>query len=103
MQGGVNPDDNLDVVWDDISSIYTDEHTRDRYHELKQSMIHPNGKKLPQLKGRGAQVKQLGPVLIKVFEKHMVADDVVQQLALRGLKCSVRIDEVLDANTFADG
>ena len=28
----------------------------------------------------------------------MVAEDAVQQLALRGLKCSVRIDEVLDAN-----
>lgn len=28
----------------------------------------------------------------------MVAEDAVHELALRGLKCSVRIDEVLDAN-----
>ena len=86
------------MVWSDIDFLYTEMHTRDRYHELKQSMIHPNGKTFPQLKGRGPQVKQLGPVLIKVFEKNMVAEDAVQQLALWGLKCSVRIDEVLDAN-----
>ena len=44
IQGGVDPDLNLDVVWDDISSFYADLKTRNRYHELKQSMIHPNGK-----------------------------------------------------------
>jgi hypothetical protein len=97
IEDGVNPDRNLRLLFEEIVAIYKHLKITDRYHTLKHSMIHPNGKKLPQLKGRGAQVKQMGPVLLLLFEKYMDKGNPCHVLVLRGLKHSVRIDELLDS------
>ena len=64
-----DPDANLATVWRDIEHFYEELNTECRYGLMRQAMF--TGKSQPKLKGKAAEVKDLGPVMVKVWQKHM--------------------------------
>ena len=62
-------EENLEVVWRDIESVYQVYNTENRYGHMRQTMFH--AKSQPKLKGKASEVRDLGPVMVSVFEKHM--------------------------------
>jgi len=81
------PDDveaNLAVLWRDIEQTYKDLGTDNRYGHMRQTMFH--AKSQPKLKGKAAEVRDLGPVMVKVWQKHMNPNLLIHQKILVVLK-----------------
>ena len=64
-----DPDANLATVWRDIEHFYDELNTECRYGLMRQTMF--TGMSQPKLKGKAAEGKDLGPVMVKVWQKHM--------------------------------
>ena len=62
-------DENLQEVWDDIQEGYEAIGTENRYGQMRRTMSHT--KSQLKLKGKAAEVKDLGPVMVRVWRKHM--------------------------------
>ena len=67
LQGTVQ--ENLEQVWQDIETKYTEMRTEYRYGRMRQTMFH--GKSQPKLQGKAVEVRDLGPVMVEVWKKHM--------------------------------
>jgi len=80
-------DENLTEVWLDIEQIYEDDDTENRYGHMRQTMFHT--KSQPKLQGKAGEVKDLGPVMVKVWEKHMNPNLLIHQKILLVLKGSL--------------
>ena len=63
------PDANLAVIWRDIEFFYDQLQSENRYGLMRQTMF--TGKSQPKLKGKAAEVKDLGAVMVLVWQKHM--------------------------------
>lgn len=98
INDGINPDANLQTLWQDIANLYKKFGAKDRSTTMRHTMALPQGAKLPHLKGKGGTIKQFGPVLEHIFLKYMQAGNVLHALTTRGLRMSVRIDEILAEN-----
>jgi hypothetical protein len=61
--------ENLEEVWKDIEAEYKVQNTANRYGRMRQTMFHQTSQ--PKLQGKAVEVRDLGPVLLKVWEKHM--------------------------------
>ena len=79
-------EENVAHVWGDIVQIYGELDTENRYGHMRQTMFHT--KSQPKLKGKAAEVKDLGPVMVKVWEKHMNPNLLIHQKILVVLKGS---------------
>ena len=62
-------EENVEEVWMDIESCYKKLGTENRYGRMRQTMFHT--KPQPKLQGKSGEVKDLGPVMVMVWEKHM--------------------------------
>ena len=62
-------EDNVETVWRDVEIIYVELDSENRYGHMRQTMFHK--KSQPKLMGKAGEVKDLGPVMVKVWEKHM--------------------------------
>ena len=58
---------NVAEVWRDIQCFYEKLGAENRYGHMRQTMFHT--KSQPKLKGKAGEVKDLGPVMVKVWEK----------------------------------
>ena len=58
-------------------------------------MIKQSQAKLPLLKGKASRIKGFGKALVTVFEELMDSSDPKHHLVLKGLKWSVRIDQIM--------
>jgi hypothetical protein len=76
-------EENLAEVWRDIEHYYNELGTENRYG---QTMFHT--KSQPKLQGKAAEVRDLGPVMVKVWEKHMNQNLQIHQKILVVLKSS---------------
>ena len=63
------PDANLAVIWRDIEHFYAELNSEARYGLMGQAMF--TGKSQPKLKGKAGEVKDLGAVMVLVWQKHM--------------------------------
>jgi hypothetical protein len=79
-------EENVAQVWNDIECLYADLGTENRYGHMRQTMFHT--KSQPKLKGKSGEVKDLGPVMVKVWEKHMNPNLLIHQKILVVLKGS---------------
>ena len=77
---------NLAVVWRDIEQTYDELDTENRYGHMRQTMFHT--KSQPKLKGKAGEVRDLGPVMVKIWEKHMNPNLLIHQKILVVLKGS---------------
>jgi len=86
----------LSVIWSDIVRIYREDNVSDRYGSLKLTMFTTGT--TPKLKGKAAEVKCLGPVLVKVFEAYMNANLDLHRKILTMLQLSAHLDSIIDAS-----
>ena len=77
-------EENLAVVWRDIQSCYEKLGTENRYGHMRQTMFHT--KSQPKLKGKAGEIKDLGPVMVMIWEKHMNPNLLIHQKILVVLK-----------------
>ena len=77
-------EENLATVWRDIESAYEELGSENRYGHMRQTMFHK--KSQPKLMGKAGEVKDLGPVMVKVWEKHMNPNLQIHQKILVVLK-----------------
>jgi hypothetical protein len=63
---GGGAEDSLSIVWGLIQKIYKDDHVPNRFGNLKMTMFTAGAS--PKLKGKAAEVKDLGPVLHEVWK-----------------------------------
>ena len=79
-------EENLAVVWRDIEAIYDELDSENRYGHMRQTMF--TTKSQPKLQGKAGEIKDLGPVMVKVWEKHMNPNLLIHQKILVVLKGS---------------
>ena len=84
LPGGV--EENLAVVWRDIEHGYDELNSENRYGHMRQTMF--TTKSQPKLQGKAGEIKDLGPVMVKVWEKHMNPNLLIHQKILVVLKGS---------------
>ena len=60
------PEANLQEVWTSIIAEYEAQDAEHRYGHMRQSMF--TTKSRPKLKGKAAEVKDMGPVMLEVFK-----------------------------------
>ena len=77
-------EENLAVVWRDIEDGYDELDSENRYGHMRQTMF--TTKSQPKLKGKAGEIKDLGPVMVKVWEKHMNPNLLIHQKILVVLK-----------------
>ena len=58
-------EENLQEVWDDIQGGCVDIGTENRYGHMRRTMF--TTKSQPKLKGKAAEVKDMGPVMVRVW------------------------------------
>ena len=85
-------DENPQEVWDDIQEGYEHIGSESRYGHMRRTMFHT--KSQPKLKGKAAEVKDLGPVMVRVWRKHMNANLLIHQKILVVLEGSLVRDFV---------
>ena len=73
-------EENVALVWGDIVVAYDELGTENRYDHMRQTMSHT--KSQPKLKGKAGEVKDLGPVMVKVWKKHMNPNLLIHQKIL---------------------
>ena len=98
-----DPDENLNVIFKMSCEEYKKRGLphNDRLPVLYPNMVKQSKAKLPLLKGKAAKVKVFGSVLLGVFEELMDSLDPRHQLILKGLRLSVRIDDIMHKYTEA--
>jgi len=79
-------EENLAVVWRDIEHGYDELNSENRYGHMRQTMF--TTKSQPKLQGKAGEIKDLGPVMVKVWEKHMNPNLLIHQKILVVLKGS---------------
>ena len=77
-------EENLAVVWRDIETIYDELDSENRYGHMRQTMF--TTKSQPKLQGKAGEIKDLGPVMVKVWEKHMNPNLLIHEKILVVLK-----------------
>ena len=77
-------EENLAVVWRDIEAIYDELDSENRYGHMRQTMF--TTKSQPKLQGKAGEIKDLGPVMVKVWEKHMNPNLLIHEKILVVLK-----------------
>ena len=77
-------EENLTEVWRDIERCYHELETENRDGHTRRTMSHT--KSQPKLKGKAGEVKDLGPVMVMVWEKHMNPNLLIHQKILVVLK-----------------
>ena len=89
----------LTLVWRDIFDIYKRRHTENRYGLIKLSMF--TTKSQPKLKGKAAEVRDIGPVLLEVWRKYMNPDMAIHKKIEIMLEGSAHLDFLLEEHKDA--
>ena len=87
------PEANLQEVWSSIIAEYEAKDTENRYGHMRQSMF--TTKSQPKLKGKAAEVKDLGPVMVDVWKKFYNPSIVIHQkilTVLEGICCEILLN-----------
>ena len=87
--------DNLASMLREIKSDYKQHRTTTRFQTITANMIQGR-KKLPELRGKAAQIRSLLPTLARIWEKHMDANKDPHRDILDGLKASIEIDRLMN-------
>ena len=96
------PDANLKQLWNEITAEYRILGPgTTRFQTITANMIQGKSKKIPDLKGKAAQIKGLIPVLVTIWRRHMdhsIHGPAWHRDVLAGLTASARYDELLKAH-----
>ena len=92
---GGNPDQNLRLVWAEIKAFYRELCVDNRYSNLTHNMVHPPNKKLPQLKGKTADVRDIIRPLWLVANKYLSMDAAHHRDMVDGLEATMGIEQII--------
>jgi len=87
------PEQNLELLWKDILEIYDDLHTENRYGSMRMTMF--TTKSQPQMKGKAAEIKDLGPVMVRLWRKYCNPEGEINRKILSILEGSCHLDDIL--------
>ena len=87
--------ENVAEVWKDIENSYSILDSENRFGRMRQTMFHTRSQ--PKLQGKAGEIKDLGPVMVMVWEKHMNPNMLIHQKILVVLKgfFSLKLNGVL--------
>ena len=104
-----NFEQNLETLRTEILELFEELKTRNRLPTLAKGMFHRGASKFPCLKGRGSCIKDFGPVLIRLFDRHVRdrkvgAKDVVCRVDVRqwvywALQKTVEMNTLIDEHS----
>ena len=87
-------DGKLAAVMQKIEEIHRQDNVENRFGTIKQTMF--TGRSTPKLKGKAGEIKDLGPVLLKVFQRHMNPKLELHRKIEFMLRMSSHLDKILD-------
>lgn len=87
-------EENLQNVWQDIQVIYDKLDSESRYGFMRQTMF--TTKSQPKLKGKAAEVKDMGPVMVLIWKKYHNPNLLIHLKILVVLEGSAHCDEILE-------
>ena len=90
------PENNLKIVWQDIVREYDELGTVNRYGFMRQTMF--TTKSQPKLRGKAGEVKDLGPVILRIWRKYHNPNLLTHLKILMILEGSAHMDEILEAH-----
>ena len=95
-----NAANNLTQIWEFIKEFYKNNKDicRCPYKMIKLSMFSSGPGGYPKLKGKAAEVRDLGPALLAAWKFGMTEGDVFHLALLGALEASCRMDEILRQN-----
>ena len=88
-----DPDENLAMLWQDISRLYGELGTAHRYGHMRQTMF--TTKSAPKLQGKAAEIKDFGPVMVELWKKYMNPRKTMHAQILIILEGSAHCDKIL--------
>ena len=89
------PAKNLKALFREVQNEYRKEKTSSRFGAITERMIHSSTKRIPELRGKAAQIRDLIPILAALWEKKMDMSLAHHRDVLAALKSSAAIDEIL--------
>ena len=90
------PDDNLKQLRREITEEYRQgDRTITRFQTITKNMIHGKSKKIPELKGKAAQIMGIDRVVVVIWGRHMDHGNPVHMDVLAGLKASAGYDGLI--------
>jgi hypothetical protein len=87
------PEQNLVVVWQDIEHQYQLHDTENRYGSMRMTMF--TTKSQPKMKGKAAEIKDLGQVLVPIWKKYFNPKKEMDKKILTVLEGSAHLDAIL--------
>ena len=85
--------ENLQKIWGDIARLYDEYSTQNRYWVIRMSMF--NTGSAPKVKGKAAEVKDLLPVLVSIWERYHNPQLDIHRKILVVLQGSYHMDHLL--------
>ena len=87
------PEENLATVWADIQRLYKEMQTENKYWVIRMTMFNTGSQ--PKMKGKAAEIKDLIPVLARVWRKYYNDSLEVHRNILTVLDGSAHMDQIL--------
>jgi len=94
-----SPEDNVATLWAQIKDRYDERGTPTQYSDLKKTMF--NSRTGIKLKGKAAEVKHLGPILLELFQEYMNPLIAIHRQTELVLRLLVHLDVVVDRDPDA--
>jgi len=89
---------NLGVLWDEIKTYYKQHKTPCRFKYLNRLTMFTRKNKAHKLRGKAAEVKHFGEVLLWLWQKHMNPALLLHKRILLMLKLNVQMETILALN-----
>ena len=88
-----DPEKNLTQIWKDIQELYEELGVDCRYGQMRMTMFTSSSQ--PKMKGKAAEIKDLGPVLVKLWQRYFNSRLEVHRQILAVLEASAHLDNIL--------
>ena len=98
-----NPKVNLAKVWGWIQEYYAQHKPTNRYRSLRKLTMFVRRKDFPKLRGKAAEIKGFGPVILYLWKKVMDEEDKVHRMIRLLLTKNLELDTILDAHPTSMG
>ncbi len=88
-----DPETNLAQIWKDVQVLYEELRVENRYGQMRMTMFTSSSQ--PKMKGKAAEIKDLGPVVVRLWLKYYNKRVEVHRQILAVLEASAHLDEIL--------
>ena len=89
------PEENLATVFDTIQAIYKRDNVNNRYRVLTMRMIGGSNTTYPKLKGKAAEIRDLTPVLLEIWQAGMDATNETHVTVKLALETGAKMDALI--------